>query len=242
MLPSYFVIKEMDSIKNAKAKGEPGPRLSWRTFLASPIPAVFSAQFLVNVARGGVENGGVLFLYAAYAYDPDASVAVLGVLSSVMAGVSIPIALASGIVMDKHGRKFTLVPGTVSLTIALLMMAATAYADLSFIWFIGAFAANHIAVSMMLGSWQTIGTDVAPKEGRGTFFGTSRLISHTGRLSSPGSFAILSEVGSFGIAFTFLAAASLAAGGIIMFLVKETLHLQDATATPIDREDPTAAR
>jgi len=249
MLPSYFVVKEIDSIKNAKAKGEFSPKLSWRSFLVSPIPAVFSAQFLVNVARGGVENGGVLFLYAAYAYGDEASVVVLGVLSSIMAGVSIPIALASGVVMDKRGRRFTLIPGTISLTLALLLMAATSYANLSFIWFIAGFAANHVAVSVMLGSWQTIGTDVAPKEGRGTFFGTSRLISHTGRLSSPGSFAVLSEVGSYGIAFTFLATASLAASGIIMFFVKETLHLQDnapvlpaKSAIPDGGENPTATR
>ena len=124
---------------------------------------------------------------------------------------------------------------------ALLLMAATSYAGLSFIWFIAAFAANHVSVSIMLGSWQTIGTDVAPTEGRGTFFGTSRLISHTGRLSSPGSFAILSEVGSFGIAFTFLATASPSAGVIILFLVKETLHLQDQSPAHEERESPTRA-
>ena len=82
---------------------------------------------------------------------------------------------------------------------------------------------------------------VAPTEGRGTFFGTSRLISHTGRLSSPGSFAILSEVGSFGIAFTFLATASPSAGVIILFLVKETLHLQDQSPAHEERESPTRA-
>ena len=241
MVPSYFVIREFDPVRKAQTDGQPSRRLSWRAFLVSPIPAVFSAQFLVNVARGGVENGGVLFLYAAYAYGADASVAVLGILSSVMAAVSIPIALGCGIIMDKRGRRFTVIPGTVSLAAALLLMATTSYADLSFIWFIGAFAANHVSVSIMLGSWQTIGTDVAPAEGRGTFFGTSRLISHTGRLSSPGSFAILSEVGSFGIAFTFLATASLSAGAIIVFLVKETLHLQDPLPTYEERESPARA-
>jgi hypothetical protein len=69
--------------------------------------------------------------------------------------------------------------------------------------------------------------------GRGTFFGVSRLVSHTGRLSSPGSFALLSEFATFGAAFTFLAMASIASGGLVFFFIKETLGLrtQEPTAS-----------
>ena len=229
VLPSVLVIQ--DSPRRQSATGEPEAKLTWRTFLVSPIPAVFSAQFLVNIARGGVENGGVLFLYGAYAYD--AGPASLGVLSSVMAGAGIPIALVSGYVVDTHGRKWAIVPGTVVLAAALLFMAATSFASLPYSGFIAAFVLTHIGVSLMLGSWQTVGTDVAPPMGRGTFFGVSRLVSHTGRLSSPGSFALLSEFATFGAAFTFLAMASIASGGLVFFFIKETLGLrtQEPTAS-----------
>jgi MFS family permease len=143
-----------------------------------------------------------------------------------MAGVSIPIALTSGYVMDTHGRKWATVPGSVVLAIALMSMAATSFASLPYSGFITAFVLAHIGVSLMLGSWQTVGTDVAPSVGRGTFFGVSRLVSHTGRLSSPGSFALLSEFVSFGAAFTFLAMASIASGGLVFFFIKETLRLR----------------
>lgn len=227
VLPSVLVIHNVP--KRKATDGEPEQKLTWRTFLVSPIPAVFSAQFMVNIARGGVENGGVLFLYGAYAYD--ASPAALGVLSSIMAAGGIPIALAAGYVMDTRGRKFAIVPGTIVLAVALMYMAATSFASMPYSGFVGAFILTHIGVSMMLGAWQTVGTDVAPPMGRGTFFGVSRLVSHTGRLSSPGSFALLSEFASFGAAFSFLALASIASGGLVFFFIKETLGLREEKPT-----------
>jgi MFS family permease len=229
VLPSVLVIKNAPARKHNGS--EPEEKITWRTFLVSPIPAVFSAQFIVNIARGGVENGGVLFLYGAYAYN--ATPVSLGFLSSIMAGSGIPIALVAGYVMDTHGRKWSIVPGTIVLAVALMYMAVTSLASLPYAGFVAAFVLTHVGVSIMLGAWQTVGTDVAPPMGRGTFFGVSRLISHTGRLSSPGSFALLSEFASFGAAFTFLATASLLSGGIVFFFIKETLGLQaDKPAAP----------
>lgn len=227
VLPSALVIKNAPSLRGPDGKRQ--AKLTWRMFLVSPIPAVFSAQFLVNIARGGVENGGILFLYGAYAYNADP--VALGVLSSVMAGAGIPIALAAGYVMDTRGRKWSIVPGTIVLAIALLLMAATSFASMPYSGFVAAFVVTHIGVSMMLGAWQTVGTDVAPPIGRGTFFGVSRMVSHTGRLSSPGSFALLSELASYGAAFSFLALASVASGGLVFFFIKETLGLRPEKPT-----------
>jgi MFS family permease len=232
VLPSVLVIKNAPAHKHTGS--EPEAKLTWRTFLVSPIPAVFSAQFIVNVARGGVENGGVLFLYGAYAYNADP--VSLGILSSVMAGAGIPIALVAGYVMDTRGRKWAIVPGTIVLAVALMYMAATSFASLPYSGFVAAFVLTHVGVSLMLGAWQTVGTDVAPPMGRGTFFGVSRLVSHTGRLSSPGSFALFSEFASFGAAFTFLAMASLLSGGIVFFFIKETLGLRaDKPTAPVSK-------
>jgi MFS family permease len=236
MLPSFFVVQE--TAPNRKGLGTGGSEgLDWRALLKSPYPGVFSAQFLVNVARGGVENGGVLFLYGVYAYNagPDS----LGLLSSILAGASIPIALVSGMVMDTKGRKYTVVPGTLALAGSLAFMGATSFADMPFAAFIGAFVALHISVSLMLGSWQTMATDIAPVEGRGTFLGLSRTVSHSGRLSSPTSFGLFSEIAGFGVAFLFLGAASLATAIVIAFFVPETLG---RSATPEERAEREATR
>ena len=220
VLPSALIIKDQRKPDRNKG-GTPELRLTWRSFMVEPIPAFFSAQFLVNMARGGVENGGVLFLYGAYAYNTGP--ATLGLLSSVMAGISIPIALAAGFVMDTRGRKYAIIPGTASLAVALLLMATTAFASLPFTAFIAGFVLTHVAVSLMLGSWQTLSTDIAPPYGRGAFFGTSRLIAHSGRLSSPSAFGLFAETIGYGAGFAFLACGAVAGGAIVLFFVKETL-------------------
>ena len=220
VLPSALVIRDAPRKRHVEG-GKPEPSLNWRSFLVAPIPAVFSAQFLINVARGGVENGGVMFLYGAYAYD--AGPATLGILSSIMAGASIPIALIAGVVMDTRGRKHVIIPGTASLTVALVLMAVTSFADLPFSAFVGGFILTHFAVSIMLGAWQTLSTDVAPAYGRGTFFGASRLVSHSGRLASPSAFALVYELLGYGAAFVFLAGGAVASGAVVLFLFKETL-------------------
>ena len=225
VVPSFFLIRETVPVREATAAGaaadQPSSKLSWRTFLTYPIPAVLGAQFLVNIARGGIEGGGILVLYGVYAYG--AGPATLGVLSSVVAGVGIPITLMAGVVMDRWGRKFTIVPGTVTLGAGMLFMAATSFASLPFAAFVGAFVLLHVAASLLAGSMQTLVTDIAPTHARGMFFGISRLVAQSGRLSSPVSFAALAELASFTAAFAFLGAASIASGLVVVFLVRETL-------------------
>ena len=224
VVPTLFIMR--DAIPDRpppplRVDGET-PSFGWRTFLVRPIPAVFGAQFLVNVSRGGIEGGGILFLFGVYAYD--ATAATLGVLSSVMAAAGIPVMLASGFVMDRFGRKFTIVPGSLLLAAGLVFTAATAFFGWPFAAFVVSFAALHLAASSMAGSMQTIGTDIAPPHARGRFFGVSRLVAQSGRIGSPASFALLAELASFGAAFAFLSVTALAGGVIIAFLVAETLR------------------
>ena len=105
----------------------------------------------------------------------------------------------------------------------MLFMGATSFASLPFEAFVGGFVLLHVAGSMLSGSMQTLGTDIAPAQGRGMFFGVSRLVAQSGRLSSPASFAALAGLASFTAAFAFLGAASIASGFVVAFLVRETL-------------------
>ena len=79
-------------------------------------------------------------------------------------------------------------------------------------------------MSLMSGSMQTLGTDIAPPDARGRFFGVVRLVSHIGGVLSPVVFALLSEGVSFTAAFLFLASTGFTASLVVALLVKETLQ------------------
>ncbi len=70
---------------------------------------------------------------------------------------------------------------------------------------------------------QTLGSDIAPAHARGKFFGASRLVSNSGSMSSPVSFALLSQLGGFTAAFAFRSIVGFIAALVFLFYVKETL-------------------
>ena len=148
----------------------------------------------------------------------------IGLLISAMAVAGIPVLFVAGFIMDRFGRKFTIVPALLSMGAALLLIASISWLLLPAPFFIGAYVWLQLSASLMGGSMQTMGTDIAPANARGKFFGVSRLVGEAGSLSNPVSFAILSSLASFAAAFLFRGAMSLAAGAVFMLLVKETLQ------------------
>ena len=225
--PSFFVVRETAPVRATGPEGASGsgpglPEYSWRALLSPPIPALFTAQFIATLARGAALGGGVIFLFAAYAYDTDP--ATLGVLRSSMAVAGIPITLLAGFLMDRFGRKVTIVPGLALLGAAMLFMAATAFAHLPFTAFVVGFVWMHVTDSLLSGSMQVLGTDIAPTHARGRFFGAGRMVSQAGFMSTPLSFAVLTGVSGFGVAFAFLGGAGFLSALLIGVFIKETLN------------------
>ncbi len=244
IIPSFFIVKEtmirVPSTAHAANLGAPpgGQERrgeTFRAFLKDPIPTVLAIQFLGNLTRGALGQGGVMILYASYAYNADP--AVLGLLRSSTAIVGLPITFSAGYIMDRFGRKFTLIPSLSLGGACMMFMALTYFASLPFISFILAFVALHLSMSLMAGNMQTLGSDVAPAYARGRFFGVSRMVSQSGSLASPSSFAILSQLVNFGAAFAFLGGSALAGAFIVVFILKETLQkTPNQTANQPSRE------
>jgi MFS family permease len=91
-----------------------------------------------------------------------------------------------------------------------------------------AFVWINIGVSMMAGTMQTIGADIAPPEARGKFFGVNRLIAEAGSLTNPVSFGVIAFFVAggpgFAAAFGVMAASALFTAGLVGFGLRETLH------------------
>jgi MFS family permease len=231
MLPTILLIKESAPHLVARRAGiavEEDVDISWSKLLTRPVFVLFGAQFAANMGRGGAQgNGGPHFIFAAFAYG--LGPAQLGSILLATGIIGIPIMLVSGQIMDRFGRKRSIVPATSFLGIGLVLMLVTAALDLPLPFFIVAFTAINLAISMMAGSMQTLGADVAPPGARGKFFGVNRLIAETGSLGNPLSFAVLTgllgatAVGYAG-AFGVMAMGAFTASAMIAVLMKETLR------------------
>ncbi|MFN0074531.1 MAG: MFS transporter [Chloroflexota bacterium] len=200
------------------------------TLLTFPIIMLFTTYFLTSLTRGALFGGSMNF-YAVYAYDIDA--AAVGLMAAAVSAVGIPVTIMAGHIMDRFGRKATIVPGFGLLGLSLLLMAGIAALSLPFGIFVAALIVVGLTQSLTGGSMQTLGSDVAPAHARGKFFGIWNTVGQFGTFLSPAIFGLLTEHAGSPAAFAFLGVSSLGGAALVGFLVKETLQARPAVAKPV---------
>jgi len=236
VMPSYYLIKETAPSVLARRSGTKMAETdtSWKTLLTRPVLTLFAAQFFANFARGGLQgNGGTYLIFLTFSYGVGP-----GVLGVVLLGtglLSVPLMIFSGQIMDRFGRKRQVVPASVVLALGISGMSITAALSLPLSAFIAAFVWINIGISTMAGTMQTIGSDVAPEEARGKFFGVNRLIAEAGSVMNPVSFGVMTATvvgsGGFAGAFAITALAALVVANVVGFGLGETLCKDDSSTT-----------
>lgn len=201
------------------AKGEQTPpKISLRTIMR-PRLIYFAVALSAGLARGPV-TADLLHLYAAYAYHlgPEQ----IGYLATSAAAISLPIGFIAGWMMDRFGRKRTMVPGFSGAAISMAGLALAAFVHLPLVAYVPIFFAAVATQSLTGGSVQTIGADVAPPEARGRFLGIWRFAGQGGVALSPIIFAALSASLGYGASFVFVALSAATVAGLVIIKIPET--------------------
>jgi len=231
IVPSFFLVRESAPIANTTGRSNAEESLNTRALLALLVDpryrGFFCAQFFASMTRG-VLWGGTLLLYATFAYDVGPKG--LGGLATTSTIVGIPITVSCGYLMDRFGRKTTMVPGFLFISLGLLFLASSAEWRWSLAFFIGGFLWIHCGQAVTAGSMQVLGSDMAPASARGRFFGFWRLIGEIGSLISPALFGLVAEQIAYSAAFTLFGFCSLATAALLAFSVKETVGGEIAPA------------
>ena len=224
IVPSFFLVRESAPIENKQSTKNKEDQLNTRALLAMMLKARYlgflSAQFFASMTRG-VLWGGTLLLYAAYVYG--AGPQLLGGLATTASIVGIPITLSCGYLMDRFGRKTTMVPGFVFIALGLAFLASSAQWQWSLASFVAGFLWIHGGHSVTSGSMQVLGSNMAPAVARGRFFGFWRLVGEIGSLVSPALFALVAEQIAYSAAFAFFGLCALATAALLAFSVTETV-------------------
>jgi MFS family permease len=179
-----------------------------------PRLAYFGVAFFAGLTRGPVQ-ADLLHLYAVFAYNLGPRE--LGLLATGAALITLPIGFVAGWIMDRYGRKRTMVPGFVGVTVAMAALAVSAYLLFPFAWYLAFFLCVAIATALTGGSIQTVGADVAPPQARGTFLGIWRFTGQGGVTLSPILFGLLASTLGYGSSFVF---ATAAAGTVALLLIR----------------------
>ena len=229
IVPSFFLVRE-SSPGWQRGTASRAPELPTSALLKSMMTprylGFFSAQFFASTTRG-VLWGGTLLLYATFAYGAGAQV--LGGLATVGTIVGIPITFAAGYLMDRFGRKVTMVPGFILISLGVFYLAASAALDWGLATFIAGFLWIQATGSITAGSMQVLGADMAPAAGRGRFFGFWRLINQVGALISPAAFAWVAERQGYSTGFIIFGLSAVVTALLLAFTVTETVRTEKVT-------------
>jgi MFS family permease len=224
IVPSFFLVRESAPVESKHAADKDDATTGTRDLLAAMLNpgyrGFFAAQFFASMTRS-VLWGGTLLLYATYVHN--AGPQLLGGLATASGVLAIPITLSCGYVMDRFGRKTTMVPGFVFIAAGLLFLAYGAQWQWSLASFIAGFFWIHAGQAVTAGSMQVLGSDMAPAAARGRFFGFWRLIGEIGGLAGPAVFALVSEQVAYSAAFTLFGLCSLVTAALLAFSVQETI-------------------
>jgi MFS family permease len=184
----------------------------------------FGVALFAGMTRGPL-NADLLHLYAAFAYN--LGPAQIGYLATAASCLSLPIGFTGGWIMDRFGRKRTMVPGFTGVTIAMALLAVSAYAHLSLTWYVGLFLLGVATQALTGGSVQTVGADVAPAEARGTFLGIWRFTGQGGVALGPIIFALVADQVDYGTAFIFTSSCAAVVAFLLIRYVPETGRQSD---------------
>jgi MFS family permease len=144
----------------------------------------------------------------------------IGLVIGISSAVDMTLFYPVGIVMDRWGRKWTIVPCMLLLALSLALVPFTdGFASFLLAGLLGGFA-NGLGS----GAIMTMGSDLAPREHAGEFLGVWRLITDSGAVFSPVVVGGLAQALTLGAAFYGAGAFGLLGAGVLLLAVRDGLH------------------
>jgi len=181
----------------------------------------FVAQVFASMTRSPIFSGQIN-LYGVYAYN--LAPQTIGLLATTVTAIAIPLTICGGYIMDRFGRKATLVPGFSLLAVALVFLSITDFTQMPFNMFLVAYLCVYASNGITGGSMQTLGSDIAPAKARGKFYGVWHGIGSIGAPTSTSTFALLSGSLGFWAAFGFLGMVAFSTAFILGTQVHDRLR------------------
>lgn len=154
----------------------------------------------------------------------------IGNIMSVSSVIDSTMFYPVGVVMDRWGRKWVLVPSLLVLSTSLTILPLTT----GFVTLMAAGVLAGFGNGLGSGVVFTLGVDYAPRDRAGEFIGVWRLISDTGGAAGPFVAGWIAQVATLGTAPIAAGAMGYAGAAMAFFFVRETLRKP--------RRDPDALR
>ena len=179
-------------------------------------------QLMAQMIRAGRQS--VIPLFAADVLG--LGLPAIGWIVTIAAFVDMAMFYPAGVVMDRYGRKWAIVPSFFIQGVGMaLVTLATGFTGLLAATMVIGFG-NGLGSGTML----TLGSDLAPKESMGEFLGVWRLVGDAGNTGAPIVVGAVADMVGLSLATLVIAAVGLAAAGVFAWYVPETRRMTVVTA------------
>lgn len=195
---------------------------------ARVLVTVGAGQTFAQMIRSGWRT--LLPLYGADVLGLD--VEAIGLLMSALSAVDMSLFVPTGIIMDRWGRKYAVVPSFSIQALGMALVPLTTGLP-------GLLAAALIigfGNGLGSGTMMTLGADLAPPGARGEFLGVWRLIGDGGGMSGPLVVGVVADAFALPVAALVVAGCGLTAAAIFGLLMPETLR-RDTRAPTVQAAD-----
>lgn len=179
------------------------------------------AQLMAQMLRAGRQV--LLPLYASQVLG--LSVGTVGLIVAASSFADMTLFYPAGLLMDRRGRKFAIVPSFLVQAGGLALVPLTqGVATL-----LGAAVVLGLGNGLSAGTMMTLGADLAPPEALGEFLGVWRLVGDAGSSGGPLLVGAVAEVMDLGLAAVAVAVVGVAAALVFAYRVPETLRREERT-------------
>ncbi|RMF80045.1 MAG: MFS transporter [Chloroflexi bacterium] len=230
----YFIWRYAeDSTSIAAASTPDQPRTSYREALRANRQTIFAAgigQVFIQMIRKGRED--IIPLYASDVLGLD--VETIGTIGSISSAIETTLFYPSGIVMDRFGRKYSIVPQFLVFAVGMMLIPLTT----NFTTLLIVASAIGAANGLTSGTMKTMGADLATHLNHHEFLGLWQLIGDGGITLSPIVAGAVAQATVLGNASFIMASFGVAAALIFAFYVPETLRKPDTESAAIVSKAP----
>ncbi len=146
------------------------------------------------------------------------SVDQIGLIVSAMAAVDTALFMPTGVIMDRWGRKFAIVPSFLLQALGLALVPLTS----GFAGLLGASLVIGFGNGLGAGTMMTLGADLAPENAQGEFLGVWWLIGDVGVTTGPLAAGAVADLLALPATALVSAGVGLTAALVFVFFVPET--------------------
>ena len=148
----------------------------------------------------------------------------VGIILSASSFIDMAMFYPAGVIMDRFGRKFAIVPCFALQAIGVLLIPLTT----GFALLMGAGLLIGFGNGLGSGTMMTLGADLAPRDALGEFLGVWRLIGDGGFMGAPLIVGSVADALDLSFAAVVMAGVGFAAAAVFAYRVPETLQKSQA--------------